>query len=180
MTPVPYIHANNRKTHCDLGHALTLDNLQPYRARMGMRCCRICYNASKAEQKRRIREGVVPERRDGFCRRGHELTPDNCLPSDLARGKRRCRACKREVAAEYRQRIKAEMAAAPKPALPIAQPTAPGSLNRDELAIERAEYLKRYERKLAEALARCRSLEALQQALRTKGRPRKAQFEEAA
>lgn len=125
MSPAPYIHANNRKTHCSRGHALTLDN---------------------------------------------------CLPGELRlRGQRRCRRCKREMEAARRRNQKAQLAAAPKPEpKPFMVPMPPGSLSRDELAIEREAFKARHAIKFAAALERSKALEALHEALKSKGgRPRK-------
>ena len=177
MTPAPYIHANNRKTHCEAGHALTLDNLQPGFAREGRRRCRICYNAGRREQKARRKrgEGGLANADKDHCRRGHALTLDNCLPGDLARGKRRCRRCKAELAAARRRAIKAALLAQPQPEpRPFLIPPAPGSLTREQLAAEREASRVRNAARFAAALARSKSLEALHDAIRAKpGRPKK-------
>jgi len=38
---------------------------------------------------------VAENSRKALCIRGHELTPDNCYSSHLARGERQCKACDR-------------------------------------------------------------------------------------
>jgi HNH endonuclease len=45
---------------------------------------------------------VAANSRKALCLRGHELTPENCFPSHLARGERQCKACDR---LKYRLRI---------------------------------------------------------------------------
>lgn len=46
---------NARKTHCQNGHPLTGDNLQPAALRQGKRICRTCYNAGCRVRIRRYR-----------------------------------------------------------------------------------------------------------------------------
>ena len=83
-------HVQARRTHCPQGHPY--DEANTAYSVAGARRCRECVRRSTRESMRRNRG--YRERREGYCFRGHEQTPENSgVYVWNGKERRRCKVC---------------------------------------------------------------------------------------
>jgi len=93
---------NAKKTHCQNGHVLTLDNTYIYKS--GARNCKICKGElrRKATLKRNPDAGCAMKLKT-HCPRGHEYTAEN---TRVYKGSRFCKACNKIFKERLRDQLR--------------------------------------------------------------------------